>query len=323
MILAAKHTLKHHPTAPFNFDATLHKPDHFPSADNAWEPGVRWQTMRWQGKLLGLKIENSGTIDQPAIRIRAWAEEALPKSYVTSLRDEITFRYNLDLDLSDFYHRFESHPRLRPVIERWRGMRPVNLNSLYEYLIISIVLQNATVRRTVQMMQNLLEAYGTRLVYDGKELYGFWEPQALANVSEEELRTLKVGYRAKSIQRVTEAFLQGEINEMGLREKSRDEQRQALLGLYGIGPASVGYLLTDVFHHWDELNHIPPWEQKIYSKVFFDVDPETPVPVEQLMDFFNTHFTGYRALAVHYFWEDLWWQRKNQPVEWLEKLIRL
>ena len=217
MILTAKHTLELHPTAPFSFDATLHKPDHFQSSDNSWEPGVRWQTMRWQGRLLGLKIENSGTIDQPAIRIHTWAEEALPKSCVTSLRNEITFRYNLDLDLSDFYHRFESHTRLRPVIERWRGMRPVNLNSLYEYLIISIVLQNATVRRTVQMMQNLLEAYGTRLVYDGKELYGFWEPQALANVSEEELRALKVGYRAKSIKRVTEAFLRGEIYEMDLR----------------------------------------------------------------------------------------------------------
>jgi len=28
-------------------------------------------------------------------------------------------------------------------------------------------------------------------------------------------------------------------------------------------------------------------------------------------------------LAVHYFWEALFWKRKNQRVEWLEKLIRL
>ncbi len=28
-------------------------------------------------------------------------------------------------------------------------------------------------------------------------------------------------------------------------------------------------------------------------------------------------------LAVHYLWEDLFWKCKNQPVEWLEKLIRL
>jgi hypothetical protein len=28
-------------------------------------------------------------------------------------------------------------------------------------------------------------------------------------------------------------------------------------------------------------------------------------------------------LAAHYLFEDLFWRRKNEPVEWLEKLIRL
>jgi 3-methyladenine DNA glycosylase/8-oxoguanine DNA glycosylase len=46
-------------------------------------------------------------------------------------------------------------------------MRPAHAGSLYECLVIAIVLQNATVRRTVQMMQALLERYGTLLSYDG------------------------------------------------------------------------------------------------------------------------------------------------------------
>lgn len=29
------------PAAPFHFDATFHKPDHFPAADNEWEVGIR------------------------------------------------------------------------------------------------------------------------------------------------------------------------------------------------------------------------------------------------------------------------------------------
>ena len=28
-------------------------------------------------------------------------------------------------------------------------------------------------------------------------------------------------------------------------------------------------------------------------------------------------------LAVHYIWEDLFWQRRNTSIPWLEKLIRL
>ena len=33
-------------------------------------------------------------------------------------------------------------------------------------------------------------------------------------------------------------------------------------------------------------------------------------------------FGVYKQLAVHYVWEDLWWQQKNKRVPWLEALIR-
>ena len=132
-----------------------------------------------------------------------------------------------------------------------------------------------------------------------------------------------MGYRAKSIKRVTAAFASREIDEFELRSRSKEEQREALLALYGIGPASAWYILGDVFHHLDELNHISPWEQKIYSKLFFDRDPDDPVPVDVLLRTFDERFGKYKMLAVHYIWEDLFWQRKHESVEWLEKLIKL
>lgn len=321
--LNTRHTIELSPAAPFFFDATMHKPDHFPSADNEWQPGVRWQTMRWQEQPLGLRFENRGTVDQPHIALSVWSEADPGQDFLDGLVDEIQHRYGFQLDLSEFNERFRDDPHLGPLTEKWRGMRPLNCNSLYEYLIIAIVLQNATVRRSVNMLQALFEAYGTELAYDGRALFCFWPPEALAATTEADLRTLKVGYRARTIQRVTAAFADGEIDELDLRKRSREEQRKALLRLYGIGPASAGYLLTDVFHHLDEFEHISPWEAKIYSKIFFDADPEEPVPVEQLLALFNERYAGFRALAVHYFWEDLFWRRKNEPVEWLEKLIRL
>ena len=323
LVLEAKHVIELFPAAPFNFDATMHKPDHFPSADNEWEPGIRWQTMLWQNMPLGLKFENQGTVDQPGISLSIWSRDELGGDFLDGLTDEINYRCNLQLDLTDFNRRFGDDPQLGSVIDKWHGMRPASYSSLYEYLIIAIVLQNATVRRSVNMMQALLENYGDLLLYDGKELYCSWEPEAVDRATEQELRQLKVGYRAKSIKRVTEAFARGEIDEFELRNKSGEDQREALLGLYGIGPASVGYILGDVFHHLDELDHISPWEQRIYSKLFFDTEPDEPVPVDRLLAVFNERFGGYRMLAVHYFWEDLFWRRKHERIGWLEKLIRL
>jgi DNA-3-methyladenine glycosylase II len=311
------------PAAPFNFDATLHKPDHFPTPDNAWTPGVRWQTMRWQGVPLGLKFEDAGAVDAPRIRLSIWASERLDQGFVDGLLSEIGYRFGFDLDLTDFNRRLAAHPRLGPVLTRWRGMRPLNCSSLYEYLMIAIVLQNATVRRSVQMMRALDERYGAPVSYDSQELYVTWAPEDIRGASEEELRGLKVGYRAKSITRVTEAFVSGQVDEMALRHHSREDQRQALLALYGVGPASVEYILFDVFHHHDAMAHISPWEQKIYSKLFFDRNLDDPAPVPELLAYFSAEFAPYQMLAVHYFWEDLFWRRKVEPVAWLEELIRL
>ncbi len=311
-----------HPTAPFAFDPTFHKPDHFATGDNEWQPGIRWQTWLWNDKPLGLKFVNEGNVDNPSITLHIYSKIKLPQKSVDVLIREIRYRYNLDLDLHLFYRRFEKDKILGPIIEKWQGMRPGHSSSFYEYLIIGVVLQNATVRRSIQMFKTLIEKYGTKLEFDGKTLWCFWKPGKLHNVSEEELRSLKIGYRAKFIKKIDDYFYSGLIDEQELRTKDRKTQMEELLKLYGVGPATVWYLLFDVFHRWDFFEHISPWEQKIYSKLFFDRNPDNPVPVDKLLKYFE-RYEKYKQLAVHYIWEDLWWKRKNGNIPWLEKLIRI
>jgi 3-methyladenine DNA glycosylase/8-oxoguanine DNA glycosylase len=312
------------PTAPFYFDATVYKPDHFPSSDTRWESGKRWQTMHWLGQDLGLLLENAGDTEIPSIILRVYSEEPLPLPLMDSVSNEVQYRFNLKLDLGRFYASFREDQQLSPILRRFRGLRPMNAGSLYEYLVFAIVLQNATVRRSISMMQALFEKYGTLLRFGDQELYCFWEARALAQASEKELRELKVGYRAKSLIKVSQAFAEGRIDELALRGKCREEQRDALLSLYGVGPASVGYIMFDVLHHWDYLAYIPPWEQKIYTKVFFHRDYLSDlVPVGEMLEYFEQRFGRYKALAVHYFWQDLWWKRRNERIPWLEELIRL
>ena len=45
--------------------------------------------------------------------------------------------------------------------------------------------------------------------------------------------------------------------------------------------------------------------------------------MDLLLQTFEQRFGKYKMLAVHYIWEDLFWRRKHEHVEWLEKLIRL
>ncbi len=97
---------------------------------------------------------------------------------------------------------------------------------IYEYLIVGIVLQNAPLRRSIQMFKALLEKYGKPLEFDGKKLWCFWAPGRLKNITEDELRTLKVDYRAKSIKRIDDYFAQGLIDEMDFRKKRQRDSKK-------------------------------------------------------------------------------------------------
>jgi 3-methyladenine DNA glycosylase/8-oxoguanine DNA glycosylase len=217
----------------------MYKPDHFPSRDNEWQPAIRWQTMLWQCERLGLKFENVGTIAKPSIRFGIWSRERLSGAFIDDLVAEINYRYGLLFDLREFNRRFRDDPQLGPIIRKWRGLRPLSYSSLYEYLIIAIVLQNCTVRRSVNMMQALFEHYGLAVKYDGKLLYCFWSPRRFL-AHRRKICALKVGYRAKSISASPRNLLQNRwMNSICVTNQRG--QREALLGLYGIGPASVDH----------------------------------------------------------------------------------
>lgn len=311
-------TLK--PIAPYNFDATLHKPSHFPSSDNIWEEGRYWMTMVWHGKCLGLKLENRGTISQPKMRLTVYSKKVLSKKYKQNLIPEIEWRFNLKSDISKFNKKFKKDKIIGPLLRKWRGMKPVAANSLYETLVIYIVLQNAVVRRSVQMLESLFSQFGKKVKFDNKTLSTFWEPEVIDKTSEQELRNLKLGYRAKFLKKISSQFSKGRVDEFGMRKMEKEGLKKEALKLYGIGPASVEYLLFEDFYHYDALETIPPWEQKIMSKLLFN---KKLVSVKKILNFFKKRYPGWEKLVFHYIWEDVFWKRKVQPIGWLEKEIRL
>jgi len=308
------------PTLPFNFDATFFKPDHFTTNDHEYKKGTPWQTMDWRSNKLGLKFRLAKIKGKSMVELTVFSNEELTKEYIESVKAETIFRYNLNLDLREFYKFSAKDDLLARSIRQLKGMRPGHQSSLYEYLIIGIILQNASVRRSVQMFRNLLTKYGTKLEFDGHKLLCLWDVGRFKSIGEQELRDLKVGYRARSIIKIDNQFSDGNLDEFDLRKKSVDEQKKILLSLYGVGPATVWYLLFDVFHHWEVFEHISPWEQKLYSQMFFGKNLAT---IPQLFRYINK-FGKYKHLAVHYIWEKYWWDRYNGKIyDWFEKEIRL
>ncbi|MBU4369969.1 hypothetical protein KKG58_04410 [Patescibacteria group bacterium] len=308
-----------YPKQPFHFDASLHKPSHFPSSDNTWISGIYWITMVWQGRCLGLRLENKSSVSDPKVMIKVFSKGKLSASFLKDLRPELIWRFNFDSDLGEFCRLFKDDKVLGGVIKKFKGMRPVAANSFYETLVIYMVLQNTFVGRSVQMLENLFNTYGNKVEYDGHVLSCFWNPGKIAKSTEEKLRELKMGYRAKFLLKLSEQFSRGEVDEYSLRKASNEEIEKEVLKIYGIGPASIENVLFEDFYRYDAFSCIPPWEQKILSRLLFN---KKMVSVEKI--FKRAEKWGkYKKLAIHYIWEDIFWERMHSKVDWLEKEIRL
>ncbi len=321
IVLEKKESIVLEPKEPFNFDGSIHNPGHYPTPTEIYERGRFWQTMRFKNKVLGLKFENNGTVNKPKVKLTIFSKNNLDEEFVKEIICELNYRFEFNKNLSEFCHRFKNDKFLGPVLKKRKGMRNKCGYSLYESLMIYTTLQNATVRRTVQMMTNLLKKYGTLIEFDKKKLYLFWNPEKLATASENELRKLKVGYRDKMFIRISKAFATGKkINELKLRNASKEDILKEMMRLYGIGKQSASYMLFEVFHDYEILSHIPPWEGKILSKIMFNKF----VSEDRLLKEFEKRYDTWKRLAFVYIFTDVFWRKeRGEKIKWLEKEIRL
>ncbi len=314
LILNKKKTLILEPKAPYNFDYSIHNPSHYPTPLNKWEQGKLWFSFRFKNKLIGIKFENLGTVSKPKIKANFYYKSKLDEEYINLLLRELDYRFEFKEDYSEFYKKFDKDKLISKILKKFKGMHNFCIEGLYEYLMIAILLQNANVKRTVQMTNAMLENYGDKIEFDGIKLYSIWKPEKILKVSEEELRALKVGYRAKSFLRATEDCIK--INEFSMRNLDNAELRKELLKIYGVGPASVDYIMIGTYHR-NILNTIPPWEAKIYSRL---LGLKTTNP-KKIMIFLDKHYGEHKSKVIGHLFMDISWKHKHEKVDWMEKLL--
>ncbi|MFH0828974.1 MAG: hypothetical protein V1907_02225 [Candidatus Kerfeldbacteria bacterium] len=285
-----------------------------------WIPGKYWQTLRMGERLYGLIFVNMGTQRKPSMQVSVFSRKPLAAKELEPVRNEIAYRFELDKDLHEFNALARRDRRFFPVFRKWTGMRNAAQFNLYELLVVGLVLQNATVRRSSQMLDALLKKFGMTVAFGGKTLHAIWLPERLRHVSEDDLRALKIGYRAKFLKRLSRDFVEKTVDEIALRSATEEAAKQTLMALYGVGPETARILLFEALHHDGTFDHITPWQQKIYSRLFYG---KRLVPVQKISRDIKWCYGKYAMLAVHYIWEDVFWRRKHEHIPWLEKEIRL
>ncbi len=304
---------------PFNFKYTVYKPSHFPTKLEDFDETseTMYRTLRLsQNKIIGLKMVDLQKVrGKEGIMAEIFSNGPLTEQDLQKVRGHISHAYGLNEDIRSFYKSVADDHSIQGPIQNLRGMRVSCFETLFEILNISSMLQNTTVKRTEQMMENMLSSFGGRVDYAGKQLYVFYTPQNIAQSSEQKLRDLKVGYRARFLMEIAKHFSTNP--DLGERLKTMDfeEAKEELMEIRGVGPYSARIALFQYLRRPNEIN-FDSWKRKIFSNIFFGNEDEPMDKVEKEAKERWGSWGGYAGLYVI---EDLfvrkpelqYWRKKN------------
>ena len=286
---------------PFNFKYTVYKPSHFPTKledfDEASE--TMYRTLRLsQDKIIGLKMADLQKVKgKDGIMAEIFSNRSLTEQDLQKVRGHISHAYGLNEDVRSFYEAVANDPSIQGPIQNLRGMRVSCFENLFEILNISSMLQNTTVKRSEQMMENMLSSFGRRVDYDGRQLYVFYTPQDIVQSSEQKLRDLKVGYRAKFIMGIAKYFSTNVDLGEKLKSIDFDEAKEELMEIKGVGPYSARIALFQYLRRPNEIN-FDSWKRKIFSRCFFGNENEEVEKVEREAKQRWGDWMGYAGLYV-------------------------
>ena len=140
---------------------------------------------------------------------------------------------------------------LSAAVQCGKGIRILR-QDLWEMIITFLISQQNNISRIRSCIERLCVRYGEKLKAGDTEYYSFPTPQQLSGATEEELRRLGMGYRARYIVETTRSILEGEVSlEKLYQMKYYRRARKELMKLSGVGEKVADCICLFALHHMD------------------------------------------------------------------------
>jgi N-glycosylase/DNA lyase len=192
-----------------------------------------------------------------------------------------------------------SDARFAAVAPAVRGVRILRQDP-FECLISFICSSNNNIARITLMLTRLREAFGSKVelpsLDDGESvtLHTFPSPDKLADIDDKVLRDLGFGYRAPYVINTCKTIAEKGPGWLeGLREKSRQECKEALLECSGVGPKvadCVALFSLDQSACIPVDTHVWRIARRDYDATLEEVASITPTVYERVGDLFRDRF---------------------------------
>ena len=218
--------------------------------------------------------------------------------YVSSNKEdnlkEVIINY---FDLNNDYEKInniikEKDAKIRDAVDYSNGLMMLR-QAPFETLIAYIISANNGVVQITNALNMIAKRYGKKVLFNNREYYLFPSYQDLKDVSTEDFRYCKVGFRDKYLKKIIEKLNNNDMNLEEYYNMSTEDALKDLMKNDGIGPKVASCILLFAYQKYDVFP-VDTWVKKI-MKDKYNIEGE-----QKIRDFAKKTYGMYSGLALQY-----------------------
>ena len=187
-------------------------------------------------------------------------------------REEVEKALGLDRDLDKIFSKFPEDEKLQKARKELWGLRIIQ-DEFFPCLISYLCSPQMRIPRIKEMHNKMAEKFGGTVEVDGIELRRFPDLEELSEASEDDLRELGIGYRAKYIVETVKILQETEFDPEKIREMEYENAREEMKRLYGVGDKVADCVLLFSLGFY-EAYPIDTWASQVLEENYPDIYSE-------------------------------------------------
>ncbi|MBQ9012439.1 MAG: 8-oxoguanine DNA glycosylase [Bacilli bacterium] len=218
--------------------------------------------------------------------------------YVTSnnednLEEVVTNYFDLENDYDSMNNYLKQvDDKITPSVEFSSGLTMIKQDP-FETVIEYIISSNNGVPQIANALNLIAEKYGTEVIFNDKKYFLFPSYEDLKDVSEEDFRKCKVGFRDKYLKQIINKLNDKEIDLNSYFDMETKDALESLMLNPGIGPKVASCILLFAYQKYDVFP-VDTWVKKV-MKESYNIEGE-----KNIREFAKKTYGPYSAIAIQY-----------------------
>ena len=226
--------------------------------------------------------------------VDTFSNEMILQEDIVWIKEKLIFSLGCKEDISSFVEMASNDEVLKVAMVDWKYQRNKSALTIFEALLNVICAQNIQFSRLYTMSYNLSRTFGKKIIIGNDIYYCFPTPEVVNQYTIEDIKTCKVGYRAKTIKEVA-AFISTRKKQFDDIDKlSEEDMYNLLIMIKGIGPYTAN-LTMSIFLRLPNRPHIDSYVKSVLS-TFYMIDPNKTD--EEYINFCYRKWGRYAGWAI-------------------------